>query len=212
MSGADPLPAPVLPLRDRQRVAIRAELRRAAYRLFIEHGYNNVTIHDIAAAAGLSKRTVFRHVATKEDLLLGPPRHGGAAIARLLEEQPQTQAPDTALKNAIVARAAAFEDGESQDWRAAVLSAPELLNKLTMVTTEDRERIVKIIAARMHTDSEDPRPGLLAHLAFAAGDYGFQRWIRQPDTHPRTLRDWVEDCLNSIISRRWRDRSGTHGG
>jgi AcrR family transcriptional regulator len=195
---------PMLPLRDRQRAAVRAELHRAAYRLFVDRGYETVSVDDIALAAGLSRRTVFRYVASKEDLLLGPVRHGGAAIARLLEEQPGRLSPDKALKNAIVARAAAFEDGESQFWRDAILSAPELLDKVTMVSAADRDRIVKIVADRMGTDSGDPRPGLLVHLAFAAGDYGFQRWIRQRDGEGTTLRDWVQRSLDSIIGRQWR--------
>lgn len=195
---------PMLPLRDRQRAAVRAELRRAAYRLFVDRGYEKVSVDDIALAAGLSRRTVFRHVASKEDLLLGPVRHGGAAIARLLEEQPGRLSPDKALKNAIVARAAAFEDGESQFWRAAILSAPELLDKITMISAVDRDHIIKIVADRMGTDSGDPRPGLLVHLAFAAGDYGFQRWIRQRDGDGTTLRDWVQRSLDSIVGRQWR--------
>jgi len=195
---------PMLPLRDRQRAAVRAELRRAAYRLFVDRGYEKVSVDDIAVAAGLSRRTVFRHVASKEDLLLGPVRHGGAAIARLLEEQPGRLSPDKALKNAIVARAAAFEDGESQFWRAAILSAPELLDKITMISAVDRDHIIKIVADRMGTDSGDPQPGLLVHLAFAAGDYGFQRWIRQRDGDGTTLRDWVQRSLDSIVGRQWR--------
>jgi AcrR family transcriptional regulator len=194
----------MLRLRDRQRAAVRAELRRAAYRLFVDRGYEKVSIDDIALAAGLSRRTVFRHVASKEDLLLGPVRHGGAAIARLLEEQPGRLSPDKALKNAIVARAAAFEDGESQFWRAAILSAPERLDKITMISAVDRDHIIKIVADRMGTDSGDPRPGLLVHLAFAAGDYGFQRWIRQRDGEGTTLRDWVQRSLDSIVGRQWR--------
>jgi len=183
---------------------VRAELRRAAYRLFVDRGYEKVSVDDIAVAAGLSRRTVFRHVASKEDLLLGPVRHGGAAIARLLEEQPGRLSPDKALKNAIVARAAAFEDGESQFWRAAILSAPELLDKITMISAVDRDHIIKIVADRMGTDSGDPQPGLLVHLAFAAGDYGFQRWIRQRDGDGTTLRDWVQRSLDSIVGRQWR--------
>jgi len=192
-------------LRDRQRAAIGTELRYAAYRLFTDRGYDEVSIEDIAAAAALSRRTFFRHVASKEALLLEPLHRGGAAIARFLEAAPVRQSPDRALAAAIVSRAAAFEDTETQDWRAAMLSAPDVLDKATIVSPADRDRITKIIAARMDTDAgDDPRPGLLVHLAFAASDYGFQQWIQQSDSGTRDLREWVEDSLKAIIHRRWR--------
>jgi AcrR family transcriptional regulator len=39
--------------------------------LFVAQGYDETTIDDIAAAAGLSRRTLFRYFASKEDLVLG---------------------------------------------------------------------------------------------------------------------------------------------
>ena len=84
-------------LRDRQRAQIRADIRRAAFRLFVERGYDAVTTEEIAAAAGVSPRTFFRHVPTKEELLLAPVRHGGAAIVGLLEERPAAESPDLNL-------------------------------------------------------------------------------------------------------------------
>lgn len=194
----------VIPLRDRQRAAVRAELRQAAYGLFVEHGFEAVSVDDIALTAGVSRRTLFRHVANKEDLLLEPVRRGGAAIARLLQEQPARVRADKALKNAILARAAAFADEETHNWRAAILSAPGLLDKVTMVSATDRERIVGIVARRMDVGGDDARPGLLVHLAFAAGDYGFRCWVgAQRGGDDATLCDWVDQSLDAIIGRQW---------
>jgi AcrR family transcriptional regulator len=89
-------------LRDRQRAQIRAEISRAAFRLFAERGYDSVTTEEIATAAGVSPRTFFRHVPTKEELLLAPVRHGGAEVVSLLEQRPAGEAPDIALANAII--------------------------------------------------------------------------------------------------------------
>lgn len=195
-------------LRDRQRAQIRADIRRAAFRLFAERGYDAVTTDEIAAAAGVAPRTFFRHVATKEELVLGPARHGGAAIISLLEQRPSREAPDTALINAIIARTAAFQDAESEDWRETLLMAPELLDKVTMLTAADKERAVKLIADRMQADTTvDMRPGLLVQLAFAAADFGFQQWVRQSLHHPTPLQLYVSQALEAIKSRRWRPQS-----
>ena len=104
-------------LRDRQRAQIRADIRRAAFRLFIERGYDAVTTEEIAMAAGVSPRTFFRHVPTKEELLLAPVRHGGAAIVNLLEQRPATESPDVALVNAIVTRIRSFDEADTEEWR-----------------------------------------------------------------------------------------------
>jgi AcrR family transcriptional regulator len=191
-------------LRERQRAQIRADIRRAAFRLFVERGYDAVTTEEIAAAAGVSPRTFFRHVPTKEELLLAPVRHGGAAIVSLLEQRPASESPDVALINAIIARTRSFDEADIEEWRKALLVAPDPLGKLTMITPADKERAMKLVAARMGANPEaDIRPGLLVQLAFAAGDYGFQRWVRQ-SSNRRPLDRYVTEALEAVKSPYWR--------
>jgi AcrR family transcriptional regulator len=191
-------------LRDRQRAQIRADIRRAAFRLFIERGYDAVTTEEIAAAAGVSPRTFFRHVSTKDELLLAPVRHGGAAIVSLLEQRPASESPDVALINAIIARTRSFDEADTEEWRKALLVAPDPLGKLTMITLADKERAMKLVAARMGANPEaDIRPGLLVQLAFAAGDYGFQQWVRQ-SSNRRPLDRYVTEALEAVKSPYWR--------
>ncbi|QXV60371.1 TetR/AcrR family transcriptional regulator [Amycolatopsis sp. TNS106] len=57
-------------LRDRQRAETRLLVQEHAIRLFTEAGYDATTVADVAAAAGVSAMTVYRHFPTKEDLVL----------------------------------------------------------------------------------------------------------------------------------------------
>lgn len=191
-------------LRDRQRAQIRADIRRAAFRLFVERGYDAVTTEEIATAAGVSPRTFFRHVPTKEELFLAPVRHGGAAIVNLLEQRPAGESPDVALINAIITRTRSFEQADTEEWRAALLVVPDLLDRVTVHTPADKERATKLIAERMRRNPEtDIRPGLLVQLAFAAADFAFQRWVRQSGkTWP--LDRYVTEALAAVKSPHWK--------
>jgi AcrR family transcriptional regulator len=193
-------------LRDRQRAQIRNDIRLAAYRLFAAHGFDNVTTEQIAAAAGVSPSTFFRHIAGKEELLLEQVRRGWEAIASLLEQRPPEESPDVALARAIEARTGAFQDSDTEQWRAAMLAAPGLLDKITMAP-EDKSRLVKLTAARMRTDPEhDTRPALLVHLAFAAADFAFQQWVRNSSQDHAPLQEMVSEALQTVMNPRWQPR------
>jgi AcrR family transcriptional regulator len=201
------MPAKPPSLRDRQRAQVRADIRLAAYRLFAAHGFDNVTTEHIAAAAGVSPSTFFRYTATKEELLLDPVRRGWSAIAALLEQRPSGELPDVALARAIEARTGAFQDSESEQWRAAILAAPTLLEKLTVLDPEDKSRLVKFTAERMRTDPEhDTRPALLVHLAFAAADFAFQQWVRTSNDDRPPLQVLVSEALRVVMNPCWRPR------
>jgi AcrR family transcriptional regulator len=194
-------------LRDRQRAQIRADISRAAFRLFIERGYDAVTTEEIATAAGVSPRTLFRHVPTKEELLLAPVRYGGAAIVNLLEQRPAGESPDVALVNAIITRTRSFDEADCEQWREALLGAPGLLDKVTIHTPADKERAMKLIAERMQSDPHaDIRPGLLVQLAFAAADFAFQQWVRQAMA-PRPLDRYVTEALEAVKNPHWERKS-----
>jgi AcrR family transcriptional regulator len=195
-------------LRERQRAQIRADIRRAAFRLFIERGYDSVTTEEIATAAGVSPRTFFRYVPTKEELLLAPVRHGGAAIVSLLEERPASEPPDVALTNAIITRTRSFDRADCEEWRKALQVVPDLLDKVTVHTPADKERAMKLVAERMGANSDtDIRPGLLVQLAFAAADFAFQQWVRQSTKKPRVLDLYVTEALEAVKSPHWNRRS-----
>lgn len=53
--------------------ATRERLRTCALALFLERGFDETTVNDIAAAAGVSHMTFFRHFPTKEAVLLEDP-------------------------------------------------------------------------------------------------------------------------------------------
>ena len=58
----------------------RGRLQEAALELFLEHGFEQTTVADIAERAGLTERTFFRHFADKREVLFD----GGAALTEVV--------------------------------------------------------------------------------------------------------------------------------
>jgi len=80
---------------------MRAEVSDIAFRLFAERGFENTTVEEIAAAAGLSRTTFFRYFGTKEELVLGRVGEFGREVADALAARPAEERPWVALRRAF---------------------------------------------------------------------------------------------------------------
>src|SRR4029450_10723349 len=76
------------PLREQTRSVIRSLLARTAIELFAAKGYDNTTLDEVAAAAGISRRTLFNYFRSKEDLALITLSERGELIAARLAAPP----------------------------------------------------------------------------------------------------------------------------
>ncbi|MCX4706525.1 TetR/AcrR family transcriptional regulator [Streptomyces sp. NBC_01373] len=89
------------PLREQTRSVVRALLTKTALELFATKGYDDTTLEEIAAAAGVSKRTLFNYFRNKEDLALNGLSEQGELIAERLAERPADEDPWTSLRAAF---------------------------------------------------------------------------------------------------------------
>lgn len=70
----------------------------AAVELFRQHGYDAVTVTDIAEKAGLTRRSFFRHFSDKREVLFAGSHANLPGITRLVEEYP----PDVTARDAVM--------------------------------------------------------------------------------------------------------------
>jgi AcrR family transcriptional regulator len=78
---------------DRRRNLLLGRYERIALEQFARRGFKAVTVDEIADAAGVSARTLFRYFPAKEDLLVGYPRRATAAEVELIEALEPSQSP-----------------------------------------------------------------------------------------------------------------------
>lgn len=170
-----------LPLRERQRNALRADIQQAALRLFAAKGFDNVTTEAIAAEVGISPSTFFRHVPSKEYLLLGASQRGRAKVVANFHARPLDEDVADSLAAAILARTAQFVDDDQtlELWRRAMASAPAELRRTSILNREDCDELIDAVATRLGSSdpAADMRAGVLVRAAVAAVEYAYEWWL-----------------------------------
>lgn len=135
-------------LRARKKTRTRDAIADAAISLFLAHGFDQVPVSDIAAAAEVSKPTLFRYFPTKEDLVLHrfADHHGEAA--RVVRGRPPGVSPVTALHRHFRAGLDRYDPvtglndhPEVVAFHRLVFSTPSLAGRLTQYLLEDEEAL-----------------------------------------------------------------------
>jgi AcrR family transcriptional regulator len=87
----------VVRLRETKKLRTRQEIAEQAMRLFCQRGFDRVTVAEVAAAAGVSEKTVFNYFPTKEDLFFDEVPEREAALVEAI----QTRKPGESIVAAL---------------------------------------------------------------------------------------------------------------
>ncbi len=137
-------------LRERKKLATRQELARAALRLAMERGLDNVLVEDIAAAADVSPRTFNNYFANKYEAICSLGVERAALIGDALRQRPAEEPLWEALANAVVGH---YEQGPLRDGPTIaslrmVMCSPQLRGEQHRTLGAMREALASAIAER----------------------------------------------------------------
>ncbi|WP_326821150.1 TetR family transcriptional regulator [Streptosporangium sp. NBC_01756] len=116
-------------LRERKKLQTRRALWHTAIGLFVERGFDNVSVAEIAAATDVSKKTVFNYFPAKEDLVMAPMEEHVDEPARIVRDRAAGESAVTALRRHFVAALAA------RDAATGLSDAPETLDVQRLIRT-----------------------------------------------------------------------------
>ncbi|MFE0771884.1 TetR family transcriptional regulator [Streptomyces sp. NPDC058861] len=136
-------------LRERKKAKTRAAIRRAAYRLAAEGGWESATTDRIAAAAEVSPSTVARYFPVREDILLTG--EDDALLEARLRARPAGEDPLESLRAVLLdaVRTALAEEPEETGLRARLMvEIPAVRARLTDTTAETGRRLARALADR----------------------------------------------------------------
>jgi AcrR family transcriptional regulator len=173
-------------LRERTRSAVQWEIAEIAGSLFVEQGYDGTTVDDVAAAAGMSKRSVFRYFETKEDLVLGKFDALAGAMLAELRSRPASESTWASLRG-MLGTLVPHIDSQGRDAVTAplqrlIFATPALLASYLERQHRVQESVVELLreraaAAGAPLGTDDPAPRVFTAAAFGCLLVAQQAWL-----------------------------------
>ena len=168
----------------------RGRLEQAALALYAERGFENTTVAEIAARAGLTERTFFRHFTDKREVLFWGAGALQDSLVTAVEAAPDAATPIDAVVAAVEGCGILFQERhENARQRQHVIAA----------NTELREReLIKLASlasaladALRRRGVPDPAANLAAEAGIAVFKVAFEHWVTKgsPQDLPQLIRD-----------------------
>lgn len=161
-------------LREERRLRTRQSISDVATRLFIEHGFEPVTIAEIATAAGVAKMTVTNYFPRKEDLALDIHDAFVRTPAQIVAARSAGTTPLEALR-AWYAEAAERRDPllgyADPEFAQLILDSPTLLSRLRELHELREQALTAVLPP--------PSPDLEAALLTARLRYLFTETLQR---------------------------------
>jgi AcrR family transcriptional regulator len=184
--------------RSRKRLATRQAISDAATRLFIERGFDQVTVDEIAEAADVGRMTVFNHFPRKEDMFFDLDAGAREDMLAALLQRDASLAPIEALR--LFAQQVVREQkpyvrffSGSQRFFETIEASESLKARARAIRDELAHLVAMALAQSVGRSPEDPDALLAASLLVATWGTGFIQ------AHRRYQRDGDEAQAQALL-------------
>jgi AcrR family transcriptional regulator len=157
---------------------VRRRLQAAALELYRDRGYDETTTAEIAAAAGVTERTFFRHFADKREVLFGGEAALSAILTSAVREAPATLNPWGTLLRAFQAAGPLLSANRSfsEPRQRVIASSPPLRER---ELTKSLSLTASLASALGERGVPDRQAMLASQMGVAAFGQAFTVWLEE---------------------------------
>jgi AcrR family transcriptional regulator len=190
--------------RSRKRLATRQIISDAATRLFLERGFDGVTVDEIATAADVGRMTVFNHFRRKEDMFFDRDEEGREILRAALRQCEPGVAPIETLRllvHRLVAERRPFVQfsAASQGFVETIEASETLKARARAIRDELAQVVTEALSECVGREANDPAAQLAAGLLLASWTVGF---IQAHRTFRKTLdTDEARSAFLAIVDK-----------
>ncbi|GAA4372864.1 mycofactocin system transcriptional regulator [Agromyces bauzanensis] len=177
-----------------------AEISHVALTLFMERGFDQTTIDDIAREAGIGRRTLFRYFPSKNDLPWGD---FGPLLDRM-REQLSGMPDDIPMMEQLRIAVVEFNRVPEEEWpyhrrrMELLLHVPTLLAHSTLRYASWRRVVAEHVARRLELPEQDLIPQTMAWTCLGVCLAAYEKWL---DDGAAPLLDLLDEAFRLIDER-----------
>jgi AcrR family transcriptional regulator len=154
-------------LRERKKQQTRQTIAEAAQQLFVERGFDAVTVAEVARAADVSEGTVFNYFPSKEDLFYSGMETFEAELFEAVRRRPPGEAVSTAFRRFMLEQSVRLAEPERADLIATaariVGASPALQARERELIAQSTDELARLIAEETGARADDVEPATVAH-------------------------------------------------
>ena len=174
-------------LRERKRRLTLDRIAEVGLKLFVEKGYEATTLDAIAAASGISRRTFFYYLKSKEEVLLA---HESGNFPQALRptflKQSSKLSPLNAARKTFLALASMYETQESIVADRILRSIEPLRLRKEALLVQMEELLTEAMCEMWPDQTKRPALRMAAMMAIGALRFAKENWRQDDGAHPLT--------------------------
>ncbi len=168
--------------RDQKRARTHARIQQEGLRLFLERGFDAVTLDDVAAAADVSRRTLFHYFPSKEAIALGFKAGLGPRIVAAVARRPDGESLLEMAEHALTDMAGDYQSAEAKALARLVHDTPALRGGDHAKYEEMERMLADALARRAGRDPADPQVRVVAVTAIGVLRLATEAWLASDGT------------------------------
>jgi len=186
-------------LQERKHLLVKSAIWDAATDLFAEKGYDETTVDEIAARAGISRRSFFRYFSSKSDLMAsGTVEYAGFLTEAIGACPPGSSISEVVRRTVLQVAQHCTALPRTRKVMQIVTKCPAAKDALHSRGAELRERVEAAFASRGRVFRDLPS-GVLTDLTLAILDVVFHFWFRQGEQDIRASANQVLATLGHMV-------------
>jgi len=199
-------------LRAKKSDRMRSTLEDVSLRLFVERGFGEVTVEEIASAARVSPRTFYRYFAAKEDVLQLRIEQRSEALREALAQRPASEPPLRSIGRSLDEIVSTEDPDLLRRWMAVVASTPTVLRAvLGGIQLKSNVVMAEFIGERLGVPSDALIPTMLAAAAGGVILAAHTQWLFFGGSLGQRIAEGIEVLEGTVEAGRTRSISDGSG-